>query len=62
MGKVLSAAKWSFELLGQRITALRLKRHSSPSRIYSEMAYDEAQMMESDGATREQKSNLDYDC
>jgi hypothetical protein len=25
MGKVLSAAKWSFELLGQRITAFVLK-------------------------------------
>ena len=29
MGKVLSAAKWSFDLLGQRIAALRLKEFFS---------------------------------
>ena len=62
MGKVLSAAKWSFELLGQRITALRLKKSFSESRIYSDRAYDESQMKETDFSKREQKSHLEYDC
>tara|TARA_B000000565_G_scaffold186408_1_gene141762 strand:+ start:291 stop:479 length:189 start_codon:yes stop_codon:yes gene_type:complete len=62
MGKVLSAAKWSFDLLGQRIAALRLKKSFSPSTIYSEFAYDEAQMREADILKRQQKSNLEYDC
>ena len=62
MGKVLSAAKWSFELLGQRITALRLKKSFSESRIYSDWAYDESQMKEADFGKREQKSFLEYDC
>ena len=56
MGKVLSAAKLSFELLGQRITALRLKKSFSESRIYSDWAYDESQMKEADFGKREQKS------
>ena len=62
MGKVLSAAKWSFDLLSQRIAALRLKKSFSQSRIYSELAYDESQMKEADASKREQKSNLEYDC
>ena len=62
MGKVLSAAKWSFDLLGQRIAALRLKKSCTESRIYSELAYDESQMKEADAGKREQKSNLEYDC
>ena len=62
MGKVLSAAKWSFDLLGQRIAALRLKKSFSASRIYSELAYDESQMKEADASKREQKANLEYDC
>ena len=62
MGKVLSAAKWSLDLLGQRITALRLKKSFSESRIYSEWAYDESQMKEADTGKRDQKSKLEYDC
>ena len=62
MGKVLSAAKWSFDLLGQRIAALRLQKSFSESRIYSELAYDESQMKEADASKREQKSTLEYDC
>lgn len=62
MGKVLSAAKWSFDLLGQRITALRLKKTFAESRIYSESAYDESQMKEADISKREQQSHLEYDC
>ena len=62
MGKVLSAAKWSFDLLGQRIAALRLKKSFSQSRIYSELAYDDAQVKEAAASRREQKSNLEYDC
>ena len=62
MGKVLSAAKWSFEILGQRITALRLKKKFIESRIYNDLAYDESQMKEADINKREQKSHLEYDC
>ena len=62
MGKVLSAAKLSFDLLGQRITALRLKRSFPESRIYSDGAYDESQMKEANFGKREQKSHLEYDC
>ena len=62
MVKVLSVAKWSFDLLGQRIAALRLKKSFSASRIYSELAYDESQMKEADASKREQKANLEYDC
>ena len=62
MGKVLSAAKWSFDLLGQRITALRLNRSFPQSRIYSDWAYDESQMKEANCGKREQKSQLEYDC
>ena len=62
MGKVLSAAKWSFDLLGQRIAALRLKKSFSASTIYSELAYDESQMRDADAEKRQQKSMLDYEC
>ena len=62
MGKVLSAAKWSLDLLGQRITTLRLKKSFTESRIYSGWAYDESQMKEDDYSKREQKSHLEYDC
>ena len=62
MGKVLSAAKWSFDLLGQRIAALRLKKSISESTIYSEFAYDESQMRETNAIKRQQKSTLEYDC
>ena len=62
MGKVLSAAKWSLDLLGQRITALRLTKSFSESRSYSDWAYDESQMKEADCGKREQKSHLEYDC
>lgn len=62
MGKVLSAAKWSFELLGQRIATLRLKKSFSPSSIYSDWAYDESQMRDADAEKRQQKSMLDYEC
>ena len=62
MGKVLSAAKWSLDLLGQRITALRLTKSFSESRIYSDWAYYESQMKEADFGKREQKSHLEYDC
>lgn len=62
MGKVLSAAKWSLDLLGQRINALRLKKTFSVSSIYSNWAYDESQMKEADFGKRQQKSQLEYDC
>ena len=62
MGKVLSAAKWSFDLLGQRIAALRIKKSFSPSRIYSHLAYDEALMRDTDIEKRQQKSQLEYEC
>jgi hypothetical protein len=62
MGKVLSAAKWSFDLLGQRIASLRLKKSFAESTIYSEFAYDESQMKETDAGRRQQKSMLEYDC
>jgi hypothetical protein len=62
MGKVLSAAKWSFDLLGQRIAALHLKKSFSESSIYSEYAYDESQMRETNAIKRQQKSTLEYDC
>ena len=62
MGKVLSAAKLSFDLLGQRITALRLKRRFPESRIYSDWAYNESQMKEANFGKREQRSHLEYDC
>ena len=62
MGKVLSAAKWSFEHLGQRIAALRLKRNISASSIYGDWAYDESQMKEADAEKRQQRSKLEYEC
>ena len=62
MSKVLSVAKWSFDLLSKRIAALRSQRFFSPSTIYGEQAYDESQMMESDIVERIQRAELDYDC
>ena len=62
MSKVLSAAKWSFDLLAKRIAALRSKKIFHPSRIYSSLAYDESQMRDSDVLRRQQKSELEYDC
>ena len=62
MSKVLSAAKWSFDLLARRIAALRLKKVFGPSTIYSTSAYDESQMRESDALSRQQKAELEYDC
>lgn len=62
MGKVLSAARWSFDLLGQRIAALRMKKSFSTSTIYSDYAYDESQMREADSIRRHQRSTLEYDC
>ncbi|RPF85040.1 MAG: hypothetical protein CBB80_000760 [Synechococcus sp. TMED20] len=62
MSKVLSAAKWSFDLLAKRIAALRLKKVFSPSTIYSAAAYDESQMRESDVLKRQQRSEIEYDC
>ena len=47
---------------GQRITALRVTKSFSESRIYSDWAYDESQMKEADFGKREQKSHLEYDC
>ena len=62
MSKVLSAAKWSFDLLAQRIAALRFKKTFAPSSIYGASAYDEAQMKESDALVRQGKAELEYDC
>jgi len=62
MSKVLSAAKWSFDLLAKRIATLRSKKIFRPSRIYSALAYDESQMRDSDVLRRQQKAELEYDC
>ena len=62
MSKVLSVAKWSFDLLAKRIAALRSQRVFPPSKIYGEHAYDESQMMENDLVERIQRAELDYDC
>jgi len=62
MGKVLSAAKWSLDLLSHRIAALRSQKTFKPSTIYSEMGYDESQMKNPDQINRQQKHCLEYDC
>ena len=62
MSKVLSIAKWSFDLLAKRIAALRVHKEFPESRIYGESAYEEAQMHESDALIRMQKAELEYDC
>ena len=62
MSKVLSVAKWSFDLLAKRIASLRIQKVFPVSRIYGESAYEEAQMLESDASIRMQKAELDYDC
>ena len=62
MSKVLSIAKWSFDLLAKRIGALRVHKDFTESKIYGESAYEEAQMHESDALVRMQKAELEYDC
>ena len=62
MSKVLSIAKWSFDLLAKRIAALRVYKDFPESKIYGESAYEEAQMHESDALIRMQKAELEYDC
>ena len=62
MSKVLTAAKWSLNLLAKRILALRKKTFSSSSTIYGSFAYDESLMKENDPLKRQQKSYLEYDC
>ena len=62
MSKVLSVAKWSFDLLAKRIAALRSQRVFLTSKIYGDHAYDESQMMENDIVERIQRAELDYDC
>ena len=62
MSKVLSVAKWSFEMLSKRIASHRSQRVVSLSGIYGECAYDESQMMENNEAERIQRAWLDYDC
>ena len=62
MSKVLSIAKWSFDLLAKRIAALRVHKDFPESKIYGESAYEESQMHESDALIRMQKAELEYDC
>lgn len=62
MGKVLSAARWSFQLLAQRIDVLRAKQCDGTRIDQSIFAYDESQMKNSDHAWRQQQAELDYDC
>ena len=62
MSKVLSIAKWSFDVLAKRIAALRVHKEFPESKIYGEYAYDEALMHESDALIRMQKAELEYDC
>ena len=62
MSKVLSAARWSFDLLAKRISSLRAPRVFPVSKIYGSSAYDEAEMMESEPFKRDQKAELYYDC
>ena len=47
MSKVLSAAKWSFDLLAKRIEALR-SHQAYPSNTSCIFAYDESQMKDDD--------------
>lgn len=61
MSKVLSAAKWSFELLAKRIEALRSNQEFKPN-TSSIFAYDESQMKDDDALKRQQKAELDYEC
>tara|TARA_B100000524_G_C23563945_1_gene339365 strand:- start:526 stop:714 length:189 start_codon:yes stop_codon:yes gene_type:complete len=62
MGKVLSAAKWSFDLLAQRINAVRSRKPFNLSRIYGLDSYDESQMRDDDVLKRQQKAEIEYDC
>ena len=62
MSKVLSAAKWSFDLLAKRIASIRAPMIFPVSKIYGSSAYDEAEMMESEPFKRDQKAELFYDC
>ena len=62
MSKVLSAAKWSLDLLAKRISSIRASRSFPVSKIYGSSAYDEAEMMESEPFRRDQKAELFYDC
>ena len=62
MGKVLSVAKWSFDLLAQRINVARLRKSFSSSRIYGLDSYDESQMRDDDVQKRQQKAEIEYDC
>jgi len=62
MSKVLSAAKWSLDLLAKRIATLRVQKVFPASRIYGSLAYDEAEMIESEPLIRDQKAELFYDC
>ena len=61
MSKVLSAAKWSFELLTRRIEALRSRQSFAPN-TSSIFAYDESQMKDDDVLKREQKAEIEYEC
>ena len=61
MSKVLSAAKWSFELLARRIEALRSNQEFKPN-TSSIFAYDESQMKDDDELKRQQKGELEYEC
>ena len=61
MSKVLSAAKWSFELLAKRIDALRSNHEFKPN-TSSIFAYDESQMKDDDELKRQQKAELEYEC
>lgn len=61
MSKVLSAAKWSFELLAKRIEALRSNQEFKPN-TSSIFAYDESQMKDDDELKRQQKAELEYEC
>ena len=62
MSKVLSAAKWSLELLAKRISSIRVQKVFPVSKIYGSSAYDESEMMESEPFKRDQKAELFYDC
>ena len=61
MSKVLSAAKWSFELLTKRIEALRSRQAFVPN-TSSIFAYDESQMKDDDVLKRQQKAEIEYEC
>ena len=61
MSKVLSAAKWSFELLSKRIEALRSRQSFAPNPS-SIFAYDESQMKDDDMLKRQQKAEIEYEC